>query len=739
MAIQSLRSKRLVQLLGVALALALVAVFGLALVPPARAAFTGAAVVLSPGKYTGTNTYVPGETMTITLTATPGDVINLLIEDTTATYTATISNQTIATSGQRIITWTVNPTWPDGGNYEVRATDTTSGQLRIRFFSIATYNVALWTDRGAYLPGDGVTASWSVTYIANGTPAPAGVGVIEAYDSGGVDLLAAPQFNFSASQGQYPFTIAATEATGQNGFVYLWFNDTGGLREYTDLTVFAINGLGILETLSAGTYSPGGVVSVSIYTRVSPNPANPHTYDPAAPNVPVSVNVTDLSTGNVVPGYSATGLVTDGNGFLNYVFQLGTTPTAGSYEVDATATAHGTMTATTSATFDVQATASLSVQITLDKLQYASGDTIQASAQVFSSTGVSVSYAWEVYDATGGNVLAYVPGGQATYSYLTSQGYQGTLDISVVVNDGNGTTASAFAVARVSFGFLALSLDKSQFNPGETITASFQLQSNVITNPTYFWQVNDASGVTASAGSTTGGSATFTTPNPASNRYTFVVTASQAGRTVTASQTAYQANGYFLTVIPDRSSYNPGDTVTLAYTVSKRGTSALPSIYHFAVYILGMPVKTVDTTSATGTITYPIPAGAPQGDQLLYANEGSTGAYTYVVVHVGPVNPLLTDVAGVPLFDILIFLLFVVLLLTVVLLWRRTGMGRAPPSMESGRPSTPPPPPPSGPSQQAAGPMSVACKHCGANIEITTSKRPIEVMCPSCGETQVVQ
>ena len=71
--------------------------------------------------------------------------------------------------------------------------------------------------------------------------------------------------------------------------------------------------------------------------------------------------------------------------------------------------------------------------------------------------------------------------------------------------------------------------------------------------------------------------------------------------------------------------------------------------------------------------------------------------------------------------------------------WRRTGMGPGPRAPVAGRP-TPPPPPPSGPTQPSAvGPMNVSCKHCGASIEITTSKRPIEVMCPSCGETQVVQ
>ncbi len=736
---QNFRSRRIVQLLGVALALAMVATFGLAVFPAAQANFTGSAVTLSPGKYTGTNIYVPGEQIQITLTATPNDVISLLIEDTSATYTASINNLTIGTSGQRIVPFTIRPTWPDGFVYSVRATDTTSGQVRTRAFGIETYSVNLWTDRAAYLPGDSVNVSWAVTYIQNGSLVPDGVGVLQVYDSAANNLLSVPQYNFSAPQGSYAFALAATVATGQRGTVYMWFNDTAGLREYQMTTSFAINPLGIVLQLSAATYAPGGVVSMNIYTRVSPNPANPHTYDPVAPDIPVSVNVTDLSTGNVVSGYSATSLATDANGFLTYVFQLTSTPTTGNYEVDATATAHGTMSASTSATFDVQPTASLSVQISLNKLQYASGDTIRATAQVFPSTA-RVTYAWTVVDTATGNTLAFAPNVGPSYDFTTPTTYQGTLRIGVEVNDGNGTTASASANAHVAFGYLALSLDRSEFNPGDTITATFNLQSNVITNPTYYWQVQDASGATASAGSTTGTSASFTTPSPTASRYyTFVVTASQNGRTAQASQTADQVAGYFLTVTPDRSSYNPGDTITLTYSLTTRGTSALPSVYHFQLGIYGMPYKAVDTTSASGTLTYTIPAGAPTGDEILQVYEGSTGSSTLVVVHVGPVNPLLMDVAGVPLFDILIFLLFVVLLLAVVLLWRRTGMGRAPPSAETGKPSTPPPPPPSGPSQQTAGPMSVACKHCGASIEITTSKRPIEVMCPSCGETQVVQ
>jgi predicted RNA-binding Zn-ribbon protein involved in translation (DUF1610 family) len=34
--------------------------------------------------------------------------------------------------------------------------------------------------------------------------------------------------------------------------------------------------------------------------------------------------------------------------------------------------------------------------------------------------------------------------------------------------------------------------------------------------------------------------------------------------------------------------------------------------------------------------------------------------------------------------------------------------------------------------------MMVTCRACGGPIEITTSKRPIEVMCPRCGNTEMV-
>ncbi len=716
----------------------MVAIAGLAAIPATRGVFVGAAVVLSPGKYTGTNIYVPGEMIQITLTATPADSIDLTIQNGSGTPSATITGLIIPTSGQRVYQWTVPGTWPDGFTYTLTARDTTSGQTRVRGFGIQTYTLSTWTNRPAYLPGDGVTAYWSATLIEDGSPAPSGAGVLEVYDTAGVNLLTIPQSNFTASQGNFAFTLDSGLTPGTRGWVYVWFNDTAGLRQSFSQSTFLVNPLGILVVVQRATYAPSDVVSVSIYPRVAPNPANTRTFDPVAPNIPVSVNVTDLSTAAIVPGYSATGLATDANGFLNYVFQLQATPTTGSYEVDATATAHGSLSATSGDTFNVQSSASLSVQIVLNKLQYVSGDALTAQAQVFSTGNPTLTYTWEIRDSATNNVLAYQAGGTTSYSYTILPTYQGDLDVSVVVNDGNGTTASDSVTAHVAFGYLALTLDRSQFNPGETITANFLLQSNVISGPTYFWQVVDAGGATAASGSTSGNTASFTTPNPASTSYTFTVTASANGRTVQASQTANQVSGYFLSITLDRASYNAGETMTISYLITPRGASVLPSQYRFYISLYGVGYKYVDTTSNTGTMQITVPAGTPTGNLLLWVVELNTGSSIYNVVHVGPVNPLVMDVGGVPLFDILISLLFLVLVLAVILLWRRAGMGRAPRGEMGAKPS-PPPPPPSGPSQQAAGPMAVACKHCGASIEITTSKRPIEVMCPSCGETQVVQ
>ncbi len=738
MALQDQRSGGFARALAVTLAIAMIATVGLFALPSARGAWTGAGLTVANSKYWGGHTFVPGETMVITMTATAADTINLVIQNGSGIPKRTWTGISIPTSGTYVLSWQIPMNWTDSNTYTVQGTDTNTGIVRTVPFAIQQYIFALFTDHAAYLVQDTVKVTWSAVYAQNYTPAPAGLGVLEVRDLAGTNLLSSAQVGFTSSQSSYSFAIPANLTTPDFVIVYAWFNDTAGLRFTRSTRTFGVGDLGVnvnVPVPGRGYFYPGEDVVVNIATPITG--VGGGVYEP---NVALSVNVTDQSTGLPVAGYGNPSLATDATGHLVYTFILAMSPQYGTYQVTVTGTAHGTQITSASAPpFNVQPAASFTVTMTLDKAFYVSGDTITATAHVVSNVPQTFTYAWAVLDGYG-NVYAFLAGGQPTFSYTTGPTFQGTLYVEARVDNGTGGVRIAVQTVDVAYGYLAVNLNPAPFNPGDTIQASFSLTSRLITSPTYAWVVADANGVPVASGNTTSASASFTTPSPsASPSYTFTVTASQSGWSATSQATATQVSGYFLTLTPDRYSYNPGDTVTVAYTVTARGTSPMPSAFDFIVYIYGMPTKEVMTTSPTGTFTYTIPGNAPTGDQILEAFDLNTGASSAIVVHVGTVSPLLIPVAGIPLFDLLIFLLFVVLLLAVILLWRRTGMGRTPPAAEAGKPSTPPPPPPSGPSQQTAGPMSVACKHCGASIEITTSKRPIEVMCPSCGETQVVQ
>jgi len=157
-----------------------------------------------------------------------------------------------------------------------------------------------------------------------------------------------------------------------------------------------------------------------------------------------------------------------------------------------------------------------------------------------------------------------------------------------------------------------------------------------------------------------------------------------------------------------------------------------------AAGILGAPLAEVVTTSPEGDLYVTVPQGTSSGDVLLFVGEDGTGSMVLETVRIGATNTFwTTEIAGIPLFAVLLGLLVVLLLLVTFVLWRRGGAGaRMAPA--AGKPV--PPPPPSGPATAApgTGPMSVVCRHCGKPIDITTSKRPIEIMCPACGETQIV-
>jgi hypothetical protein len=379
--------------------------------------------------------------------------------------------------------------------------------------------------------------------------------------------------------------------------------------------------------------------------------------------------------------------------------------------------------------------AAMTVTVVLDKSSYLSGDTATAQATVYRTPApANYTYTWRVRNFFF-QLLNTTTTAGATFIYPIALDYTGTLRFEATVDDGQGTISAGQQSATVALAYMALSLDRGDYNPGDTINAFYGVTSHVITNPTYAYEVDDENAVIVLSGTTNLTFFAFRTPNPASRSYTFHVTASDRGNTTQAQATIIQATGFVLGLTFDRSSYAAGETIHARLTLTARGPASLPSQFRWSLSIASASVSAI-TTGPIADLAIRIPQGTGNGGLLVFANELNTGASAFQTVQVGGSGNGFwsTDVGGVPIFGIVLGVLFLLLLIAVIGLWRRVGSGLAPMGAKGV-----PPPPPEGPVQSSpTSPMSIACRRCGKPIDLSTSRRPIEVMCPSCGETQVV-
>ena len=387
----------------------------------------------------------------------------------------------------------------------------------------------------------------------------------------------------------------------------------------------------------------------------------------------------------------------------------------------------------------IEPAAAMTVTLVLNQGAFLSGDVASVNAMVYRTPGpANYTYNWTVRD-TFGRLLNTTVNGGPTFRYSIPLNYTGLLTFFVRVDDGQGLTSNSFSTVRVFVAVMSLRLDRGDFAPGDAITASYSVTSHVILRPTYDYQVADSSFTIVLNGNTNNTTFSFRTPAPAASRtYRFLVTAREGTNTSQAQLAIGQATGDLLGATFDRASYMPGDTIHAHLTVTPRGATPLPLQFIWTLSLGGFggsPTVSAITTVPEVDLTLPIPQGVGTGDLVVTATESSTGTAIGHTLHIGTTNALWsTDIGGVPLFAVLLGLLFILLLVAVLGLWRRVGGGHL-----MGPRAAPPPPPPGGTTQAPTTmPMSVICNHCGKSIDITTSKRPIEVMCPSCGETQLV-
>src|SRR5207245_10010962 len=122
------------------------------------------------------------------------------------------------------------------------------------------------------------------------------------------------------------------------------------------------------------------------------------------------------------------------------------------------------------------------------------------------------------------------------------------------------TVRAARHLATAALASMDISLDRGDYNPGDTINALYDVTSHVITNPSSAYQVDDENAVIVLSGTTNLTFFGFRTPNPASRSYTFHVTASDRGNTTQPPATIIAASGFVLGFSFARPSYAARDT-----------------------------------------------------------------------------------------------------------------------------------------------------------------------------------
>lgn len=609
-------------------------------------------------------------------------------------------------------------------------------------FQIHEYRIVASTDRGGYIPGNTVKVFYSVSNITDGSPV-----TMTGYEGEWLvqSTAGGETYDYEAltePAGQFSFTISNTGgiSPGETYPVYIWFNSTpgGAIRRDTKQLNVLVGNLDARISIPSGPTVPdaGSLMLVEVVTEVIvPGP------NPRYPGATVQIKILDgpTPTSLEMTAYTKT-FTSDGSGLVDYNFILDTAVflDGKTYTISVNATSVLKYDSDLE-TFSVMETlVKMSIQLTLDKLSYYSGESVvmTVAAQPPAGHGQPTTYIYQVTSSGGSLVYANEFAVTSPYTFLIPSDFQGTMTFRADVYNDEGDYGWDSEDRTIQFGVMIVNVRPAEYNANDQLTADFELKSTVMTasTTTFYYTIHDGARyvkqdiATVSSGSLSG-SIQYTVPNVPAQQYTFTVYASGGGHIVSGQAAANLIHDFILTIKFDKTNYNPGDTMVVDYKIAARASGTpLPRIFTFGYGLLGYPAVTLTTTNAEGKVNYVVPAGANEGPVLFEMMEGSTNTVAIEVVTIGPP----TD--GIELFDAFLLVLIVILFLLVLAMrGRGAGAGAGAPKPKEEKAAPPPPP------GQQVSPMIVNCKACGAPIELTTSKRPIEVMCPSCGETAMVQ
>lgn len=697
---------------------------------------------LVPGKYTGTNVYVPGEVMDIVV---HGDIVDEEFE----IYSVIGEEQRIGGNIfiQESLTAKISYTVPDApdGEYLIRVKRPNNATETEAAFIIQGYSFNIETDRDAYLSGDEMKVFWTANNLKDQTLPASGDGQIAIYNqtpTGGIGLFLGP-LQFDASTGSLPFTLPDIVNYTHNYFVVAWFNDTSNPPKRSQVSVsnFEIKRLGVLIDLDKNQYTAGSLLRMSVITLAAENQANPSILtDTEEPGCAVSISI--KKEGLVSATFPPVILTTDSHGLVEYVVALNHIDfvDGATFNVEVTAS-KGVNSVFASDNFKISSSSSISIVLDFNRAQYASGENLFVNATAFSIgavTNPSYTYIIEIRDNVGNGTL-FSRDTQSTgdFSFEVPDNFEGWLWVQVTVDDGAGNSASVIQQVSVSYAIVLVNANKENYNAEDELSISYEVIGTLLGVPDTFYVIYDKEGSVVEEGTASNGTFSFTVPNAPSDSYEFYVFASAGGRVVHGTDSAELFSGYVLILDFNKAFYEPGEIMAIDYRIIVMGNADMPTTFTITYGLINGPEASLQTGEQTGRLMYLIPDNIDQGDQIFMAS-CDFGATSNEVVVVKENASLLRylEIGGIPLFGIFILAL---LLFTIYVTFRTRSrvksMQKKGLSASTGRDLSPAPKR----TQDASSASRYQCVECGDPIEITTSRRPIEVMCPHCGEIQHIE
>jgi hypothetical protein len=700
--------------------------------------------------------YAPGQSINITVTANYLNLINVTIGKSPGTNNGNITltyNQSLTDFSWSTI-WDIPanfstgmyPIWVNWSHDNSPIGGLPDNPLWI---DIEYFDVTVATDKSAYLPGETMIVSYIARSVPDNAIIPISLDWQMWYTNSITGLTAYQNATFVSS----PFNV--TLPLHANILADILVNVTAHAANNHTANSFrpvALGGLAADVGTDMVNYAPGDKIIVTVDAWVTDG-GNP-------PIDGATVNVKMYDENDVlVPGIALVNLTTGPTGSTMGILSLPLNiEVADGYRVVAQTSKFATFSDLDSATINIRD--NWDIKVLVDKTVYVSGEDINVVTQVWRNGVLTTPDNIEYWLSVSGYDYPHVNLTTGVTSFVV---------VAPVLNDnGNGiihvraTVAGEMQGVEDSITFtispLVISLGASELNfyGGDTVTFSVKVAGSIGGFLFSYNIWNDVNSPVQNGTLTldTDGMAKFTLAIPSTNpspSYTARVIADNGAGIVASPQvTVSWIAPYLLNVdvqtgpSSTTGSYTPGTTLSVHFEITKMSTElpdltvveATVTVFQGAWPIITGPVVSGEVNSfqeMKGDLSVVLPKELPNGPYTVMVTAGGLTAFHVITVSSNEAG-FETSVGGMSASDLLMTILLIIVVIMLLFMIMKKGGAAA-----AGAPAEPKPAAPKEAKQDPYQPKSsVKCPSCGAMVEVATSKRPIEVMCPKCGTSQMV-